>query len=151
MSLILRRILLAVTAVIGAYVGIWAAVWPASFYSAFPGLGRIWVSVDGPYNEHLVRDVGALYLALAAASVAACFSRTADAGRVIGVAWTVFGIPHIVYHLAHLDGFDAVDVVGNVVALGGSLLLGIVLMLPGPRGDRSAPMTVPTIAERERP
>ena len=37
---------------------------PQSFYDDFPGLGRAWVSVDGPYNEHLVRDVGALNLAL---------------------------------------------------------------------------------------
>lgn len=149
MSLTLRRIILAATAAVGAYVGIWAAVWPASFYSSFPGLGRIWVSVDGPFNEHLVRDVGALYLALAAASVAACFSRTADAGRVIGVAWTVFGIPHIGYHLAHLEGFDVVDVVGNIVSLGGSLLLGIALMLPGPRASLRTPLPVSPSAEGE--
>ena len=58
-----------------------------------PRAGSIWISVDGPYNEHLIRDVGSLYLALSAASVAATFSRTADAGRVVGVAWAVFGLP----------------------------------------------------------
>lgn len=131
--MIIRRVLLVVTAGLGVYVGGWAAVWPRSFYDAFPGLGRIWVSVDGPFNEHLVRDVGSLYLALAAASIAACFSRSPDAGRVIGVAWATFGIPHLAYHLAHLEGFAAVDVVGNVVSLSASLLLGVALMLPGPR------------------
>jgi len=128
-----RRILLAVTAAIGVFVGAWAAFRPLSFYDAFPGLGRIWISIDGPFNEHLVRDVGALYLALAGASVAAIFSRTADAGRVVGVAWTVFGIPHLVYHLAHLEPLAPVDVLGNIVSLGGSLALGVVLMLPGRR------------------
>ena len=37
---------------------------PAAFYDDFPGLGRMWVAPDGPYNQHLVRDVGELNLAL---------------------------------------------------------------------------------------
>ena len=115
------------------YVGAWAAGIPQSFYDSFPGLGLIWISVDGPYNEHLIRDVGSLYLALSAASIAATFSRTADAGRVVGVAWAVFGIPHFVYHAAHFAHMPPIDVVGNIVSLGASLVLGVVLMLPGPR------------------
>lgn len=129
----IRRIILAVTAALGVFVGAWAAFWPTSFYDSFPGLGRIWVAIDGPFNEHLVRDVGALYLALAGASVAAIFSTRPDAGRVVGVAWTVFGIPHLAYHLAHLESLAPIDVIGNVVSLGGSLALGIVLMLPEPK------------------
>ena len=127
------RVLLAVTALIGTFVGGWATFWPASFYDSFPGFGRIWIAIDGPYNEHLVRDVGSLYLALAGASVAAIFSRSRDASRVVGVAWTVFGLPHLAYHLAHLEPLGPLDVVGHIVSLGGSLALGIVLMLPGRR------------------
>jgi hypothetical protein len=137
MTLTARRIILAVSAAIGAFVGAWAAQWPTSFYDAFPGLGRVWIAIDGPFNEHLIRDVGALYLALAGASVAAIFSRTPDAGRAVGVAWTVFGIPHLAYHLAHLEALAPADAVANVVSLGGSLALGVVLMLPGPRQTRS--------------
>jgi hypothetical protein len=129
----LRRLILWVTAAIGAFVGVWAAGFPQSFYESFPGLGRVWISVDGPYNEHLIRDVGSLYLALAAASVAATFSRTPDAGRVVGVAWAVFGIPHLLYHASHFADMAPIDVVGNVAGLGLSLVLGVVLMLPGPR------------------
>ncbi|MGA1836906.1 hypothetical protein VD659_08230 [Herbiconiux sp. 11R-BC] len=128
-----RRIILAVTAAIGLFVGAWAAFWPREFYDAFPGLGRIWIAVDGPFNEHLIRDVGALYLALAGASVAAIFSRTPDAARAVGVAWTVFGVPHLAYHLAHLESLAPLDALGNIVSLGGCLALGLVLMLPGPR------------------
>lgn len=101
----------------------------------FPASGA-WIAIDGPFNDHLIRDVGALYLALAGASVAAIFSRSPDAGRVVGVAWTVFGIPHLAYHLAHLESLAPIDVVGNIVALGGSLALGIVLMLPGSKKER---------------
>jgi hypothetical protein len=45
-------------------VGMWTLLVPHSFYDDFPLLGRDWVSTLGPYNEHLVRDVGALNLAL---------------------------------------------------------------------------------------
>lgn len=125
-----RRTILLVTALIGLYVGGWAAVVPRSFYDAFPGLGSVWVAVDGPYNEHLVRDVGTLYLALAAASIVAAASHRADAGRAVGVAWIVFSIPHLTYHLAHLDGFSVKDVVGQVVALGATVVLAVPLLLP---------------------
>ena len=132
MSMTLRRLLLWVTAAIGAYVGLWASFWPASFYDSFPGLGRIWIAVDGPFNEHLIRDVGGLYLGLAVASAAATFSRSPDAGRVIGVAWVVFGLPHLIYHASRFGQMPLVDAIGNASTLGGSLILGIVLLLPGP-------------------
>lgn len=137
----LRRILLWATAAIGAVVGLWAAVWPATFYVAFPGLGRVWISVDGPFNEHLIRDVGALYLALAAASIAAAFTRRPESGRVVGVAWTVFGLPHLIYHTMQFGEMPLIDVIGNIIGLGGSLLLGILLMLPGAH-------TKPSVSER---
>ena len=151
MTLALRRILLAATAAIGLYVGLWAAVWPDSFYDAFPGLGRIWIAIDGPFNEHLIRDVGSLYLALAAASIAAAFSRRSDAGRVVGVAWTVFGIPHLIYHATTFGGMSPIDVIGNILTLGGSLILGIVLMLPDRRPRHGAdPRVRPTGTEAAR-
>ena len=45
--------------------GAWALGAPESFYQEFPGGGRTWVSALPPYNEHLIRDVGSLSLALA--------------------------------------------------------------------------------------
>ena len=53
---------------------------PKSFYEDFPGAGRVWVAVDGPYNEHLVRDVGSLNLALAFVAVAGADHRQHPAG-----------------------------------------------------------------------
>ncbi|MGV2984508.1 hypothetical protein ACNPNP_12470 [Microbacterium sp. AGC85] len=146
----LRRILLGTTAAVGIFVGLWAALWPATFYSAFPGLGRVWIAVDGPYNEHLIRDVGALYLALAAASIAAAFARRPEPGRVVGVAWTVFGLPHLIYHAMQFGGMPLIDVIGNIIGLGGSLLLGIVLMLPGPAGARSRAERIENMKEDAR-
>ena len=129
MNTSLRRIVLAVTVLIGLVIGIWAEFLPRAFYDAFPGFGLHWVDVAGPYDEHLVRDVGAFYLALAVASGAAIAARTAAPGRVVGLAWTVFGVLHLGYHLLHLEG-STFDRVGNVVSLAVCLLLGILLVLP---------------------
>jgi hypothetical protein len=113
------------------YVGPWAGLAPRSFYDAFPGLHRVWVAVDGPYNEHLVRDVGGLYLALAVAGIVALLCRPGATTVMLGGAWTAFAVLHLAYHLHHLDGFAPVDVVGNVVALGGTLLLALTLLVQG--------------------
>ena len=68
-------------------IGAWALFAPRSFYDGFPGAGRSWVSVDGPYNEHLVRDVGALNLAIAVLLVALPSYRARRAkARAEGVA-----------------------------------------------------------------
>jgi hypothetical protein len=125
----LRRVLLAVTVLIGGYVGIWAEFFPNAFYTSFPGFGLHWIDVDGAFNEHLIRDVGSLYIALGAGSLAAIISRSAMPGRVVGLAWAIFGVLHFGYHVRHLKG-SSVDIVGNIMTLGVSALLGLVLLLP---------------------
>ena len=140
MTLTMRRTLLWLTAVVGLYVGLWSAGAPRSFYDSFPGLGFIWISIDGPYNEHLVRDVGALYLGLAAATALAALQRSevaaVAASRTIGLAWVVFSVPHLAYHALHLDGLGALDVVAQMISLGSTAVLGGLLML-GPEPART--------------
>ena len=143
-----RRVVLAISAALGLFVGVWAAGFPALFYSSFPGLGLMWISVDGPYNEHLIRDVGALYLAVAAATIYAIFAHGLAATRAVGIAWTVFGIPHLAYHLHHLEGLAVIDVVGNVVSLGGSVLLGVLLLVPARPASRPASPASPLLPTR---
>lgn len=125
-----HRLVLLVLAVTGAVVGIWATGWPRAFYDAFPGFGRHWVNMDGTYNEHLVRDVGAAYLALTALSLYAVRIAIAAVVRAAGAAWLVFGVLHLAYHLGHLGMFSTSDRVLNVVTLGGSVLLAAVLLIP---------------------
>ena len=142
MSLGLRSGLLWATALIGAYVGTWAAFGPRGFYDAFPGLGFIWVSIDGPYNEHLTRDVGTLYLGLAAATAYAALQRSEAAAvvasRVIGLAWVVFSVPHLGYHALHLDGLSTLDAVAQLISLSSTAVLGGLLLL-GPLPRAAAP------------
>src|SRR4051794_26730911 len=62
----ITRVLLVVFGLVEAVVGIWPLVSPIGFYQDFPGFRTGWVSTDGPFNEHLLRDFGGLNLGLAA-------------------------------------------------------------------------------------
>jgi len=137
----LHSFALAFSALLGLFVGGWAYFAPQSFYDSFPGVLGSWVSVDGPYNEHLIRDVGAMYLALAAASVGGLIWRSAVVFRVLGLAWSLFGGLHFAYHAGHLEHMSPASAVGEMVALGISLALGIVLLIPerSSTRERSAP------------
>src|SRR3954453_1720992 len=89
------RVLLVVLLFSGLSVGIWAAFFPRSFYVDFPGGGRSWVSADGPYNEHLVRDVGNLFPALSVVALGALLRPLKELVLVAAVAFLVEGLPHL--------------------------------------------------------
>ena len=121
MNLHLKAILALLLALSAASIGAWAEFWPRAFFRSFPVSGHSWVSGLGPYNEHLVRDFGGLYLAMAVATSCAIKADSPEAYRSVGAAWLTFALLHLVFHLHHLDVFSAPDVVGNVLVLGGQL------------------------------
>jgi hypothetical protein len=127
-SRLIQRAVLIYLTIAGLLVGVWAALLPRAFYDDFPGVGRVWVSVDGPYNEHLVRDVGQLSLALALVTLAAAVTMQQTIVRLAGGAVLLNGLPHLVYHLRHLDKYGTADKVGNVVSLGLLVVLPIVVL-----------------------
>jgi hypothetical protein len=129
-----RTAALVVLAANAALIGAWALLAPASFYRSFPGGGRAWVSIDGPYNEHLVRDVGGLNLALLVLTIGALYLRKYAVTRLAGLAWLPFAIPHAIYHAAHVgDLTSATDKVANVGGLAVTALLAVVLVVsPSP-------------------
>lgn len=122
---------LVATVIIVGVVGAWSYFWPQQYFDRFPVFLGEWVSKDGPYNEHLVRDHGAMYLALGAASLYGLV-RTSQVGCVLlGIAWTVFGVLHFGYHVTHLQHLPADEATGQVVVLAVAILLAIALMIPG--------------------
>src|SRR5262249_28765743 len=124
------RIGLAVLAVQGAVLGVWAGFAPRSFYDDFPGLGHNWVSVDGPYNEHLVRDVGWLNLALAVITLWAAVSLGRSLVLPVLAGWLVADVPHLVYHAAPLGGLSTGDGTAEIVSLAvGPVIAGALLVL----------------------
>ena len=112
--------------------GFQAAITPKTFFEDFP-LGRGWIAHSGDaYNEHLVRDVGVLFLALIVATFWTVF--THQRRRAVAVAWLVQGLLHLSFHLQHLEGFKTVDSIGLV----GSLVMVPALALLALWADRSA-------------
>jgi hypothetical protein len=132
------RIALGVLAASSVVVGAWAQLAPRSFYDDFPGGGRQWVAPDGPYNEHLVRDVGGLNLALAVALAVAAVTLAPLVVRAGAAAALVYGVPHLTYHASHLDLYDGVDQVGNLVSLGAVVVMPLVVLVLSLRGSRRA-------------
>ncbi len=126
----IKQVLVGVLGLSAVLVGAWAAAAPPSFFSSFPLPGHHWVAPFGPYNEHLTRDVGSLYLSLFVMSVWAAIRPRNETFTMVGVAWLVFSIPHLIFHGMHLDMFSTGDAVGNVVGLGGTVVLAALLVLP---------------------
>ena len=123
------RIALGYLAVVSITIGVWAQFAPRSFFDDFPGLGRAWVSVDGPFNEHLVRAVGGLNLALATVLIAAMISLTRPLILAAAAASLASGIPHLVYHLAHADLLSTSDAATSIGGLALFAVLPVVLIV----------------------
>ena len=121
-----------------AVVGAWALAAPRSFYDDFPGGGRHWVAVDGPYNEHLVRDVGSLNLALALVAVTAAVTLAPLLVRTAAAALLVNAVPHLAYHLANLEPYGTGDKVGNAVSLSLAVAVPLAVLLASVRARHSA-------------
>jgi hypothetical protein len=119
--------------------GLWALILPRSFYEDFPLPGRDWVSTLGPYNEHLIRDYGALNLALAVLLVGAAILLERHLVQVALVTWLVFATPHLVFHIGQTHHFSARS---NVEQLGGLILVVLLplflLFFAVPRGSKVA-------------
>jgi hypothetical protein len=107
---------------------LWALPFPRSFYEDFPLPGRDWVSTLGPYDEHLVRDYGALNLALGILLVAAAILER-RLTRVALVAWLGYAVPHFVYHTTLVEHFSPFDNLAQLGSLGLQVLLPLVLLL----------------------
>ena len=123
------RVVLVVWAAVSVQLGIWATFAPRSFYDDYPGFGREWVHVNGPYNEHFVRNFGALNLALAVVTIAALVTLSRPMVIAVAVAWLAWSVPHLVYHLRHLDVFSTGDKVVNVFLLGSLPVLAVVVLV----------------------
>jgi hypothetical protein len=149
-SRLVQRILLVVLAITIAPVAIWASFAPRSFYADFPGGGRAWVAVDGPYNEHLVRDVGALDLALLVLAVYALVSLARPLVRATALAYLVSGALHLAYHLRHLDLYDTGDQIANAVGLAVTPVVALVLLGATMRPS-TAPSSTSTMSGSEAP
>jgi AhpD family alkylhydroperoxidase len=135
---------LAVRTVVGALGlvqlvdGLYALLAPHSFYSDFP-LGRGWVAALPAYNEHLVRDVGGLFLATAVVLLAAAWFLERRLVIVACASYLLFSLPHAIYHYFNLGPYDTGDAIANGVTLAATVLLPIWVLFELRRRPPAAP------------
>jgi hypothetical protein len=128
---------------------LWALPFPRSFYEDFPLPGRDWVSTLGPYDEHLVRDYGALNLALGILLVATAIFLERRLTRVALVAWLGYAVPHFVFHTTLTEHFSPFDNVGQLGSLGLQVLLPMVLLYFSAQHDAKADAGKPAVAKEK--
>jgi len=97
-------------------IGLTAFALPRTFYDDFPFLAH-WVNLLPPYNEHLITDVGGLYLGFAVLFGWAAWTLDRVLARAVCVAWILTAGLHLIFHASHLDGFDAADATGEILTL----------------------------------
>ena len=129
------RVGLLVLAVSTLNGSIWALPFPRSFYEDFPLPGREWVSTLGPYDEHLVRDYGALNLALGILLVGAAVFLERRLTQVALVAWLGYALPHFLYHTTLVAHFSPFDNWAQLTSLGLQVAIPLGLLLVASRAD----------------
>jgi hypothetical protein len=126
--------------------GGWALFAPHYWYDTFPGAGVHWVSPLGPYDEHLVRDFGALYLAFGLLLGFAAIPLDRLLVRAALCTSLVVAVPHFIFHLANTEPFSTQNNVANLILLAGAVVLPVLMLVmtasrvqgageSGPRGE----------------
>lgn len=128
-----------VLAVLDLVVGVWASLFPRSFHTSFPGGPFRWVEPFGPYNGHLIADVGGAYLMMFFLLVVAARSANPGVVRLALAATFVQAIVHLAWHLTYLHMLDdPLNAIGLVIVLGVAAVLPALLLVltrtwhPGP-------------------
>lgn len=106
---------------------------PRTFYGDFPVAGAHWVSAFPPYNEHLVRDYGASFLAIAVLALAAAWFAERRLVQVALVVWLLAAVPHLIFHLAHGDEPAGFSGAASLATLAVNVVVPLVLLVLVPK------------------
>jgi hypothetical protein len=123
MRTVLRAGLLGFAAV-ELVLGLWTLAFPASFYADVPT-----VDLTPPFSEHLMRDFGGATLGLALVLAAAGFWLERRLAVVALLAYLAFSLPHLVFHVGHLDGATGLEATVLVALLAASVVVPAALLV----------------------
>jgi hypothetical protein len=112
----IARLALGLLVIPAAVIGLTATIAPHTFYADFPFLTH-WVDLLPPYNEHLVTDVGGLYLGFAVILFWAAWALERTLVQAVCVAWLLTATLHLIFHATHLDNFDTGDAIAEIFNL----------------------------------
>ena len=117
--------------------GVGAVAAPRWFFDNFPGFGRHWTAAYPPYNEHLMTDVGAAFLALGVILLIAAAMRDRKVTNVVLIGLLVFSTSHLIFHARHPGTLEGPDLVASLVSLAlGVVVPVILLVVEAKRGPR---------------
>lgn len=122
------RLGLGMLAIEPGLIGVYALFFPTHFYRDFL-FGRGWVQMLPPYNEHITRDLGALYLGFFLLLAYAAFTLSRD--LVMGAVFSFMAatLPHMVFHALHTEDAPLLlDKVLQVGLLALTMAVGLVLL-----------------------
>jgi hypothetical protein len=97
-------------------LGAIAAFAPRTFYDHFPFIGP-YVKMLPPYNQHLVTDVGGLYLGFAVVLGWAAWKLERSLVLAVSTGFILAASLHLAFHVSHLDGFSTSDGVNEIAGL----------------------------------
>lgn len=117
--------------------GVGAVAAPRWFFDNFPGFGRHWTAAYPPYNEHLMTDVGAAFLALGVILLIAAAMRDRKVTNVVLIGLLVFSTVHLVFHAVHRDNLTGSDLAASLTSLAvGVVVPGLLLIFHAARRAR---------------
>ena len=109
-------------------LGLWTAFFPRSFYEDVPT-----VDLTPPFSEHLMRDFGGATLGLAIVLTAAAVWLERRLVVVALLAYLAFALPHLMFHVGHLEDATSLEATVLTVLLAGSVVLPLALLALSPR------------------
>lgn len=130
------RLGLAVLGIGQGATALFALLAPRSFYTDFPVAGAHWVSSAGPYDEHLIRDYGASFLALSVLALVAAWLGERRLVQVALAVWVVAAVPHLVFHVAHAGRPGGASGAASIATLALNAVLPLLLLVLAPKENR---------------
>jgi hypothetical protein len=110
------RLALGVLLIACLAIGLTATIAPRTFYDDFPFLAH-WVELLPPYNEHLVTDVGGLYLGFSVLFAWAIWTLDRTLVQAVSVAFLLAAAIHLLFHAGHLENFGTGDAIAEIASL----------------------------------
>lgn len=104
--------------------GVWAYLFPHYFYNDVPT-----VSADPPFNQHLMTDAGAFFLAQGVMLGAAAIVMQHRLIQAALAGFLTFSVLHLAFHATHLGGMSPAGAAGLVIALVLEAALPVVLLI----------------------
>lgn len=132
------RFLLLALGIPQASIGLWALLAPRSFYDDFPVGTDGWVNPLGPFDEHLVTDVGALFVALGVLLILAAATLQRTLVLAAATTWLVFSATHFVWHVLNLEPYDSLEAVSNTATTLWTVVGAIVILVLARRSPSSS-------------